>query len=341
MPERTVNTSNLSVGQEVKNYKALCLLLGESPTDGRTKQHQLKEWKRFFDWEKQGQKFIITDVYSKPLPKAIREGTTVYAKLIETLLVAHLSKQENYTYTATESQIFETLCMVNSNYKKIRDPNLYTALTSTKSSSPVLPINYIDFNQRSHKRLKEILHSALNSMVSRRLLEYTKETVIVIIHPDLDGTPIYENIVANSDEIKEILRIERQVMNEMGVDNIFQLYAQNKMQTYNQKVDSKLKEEFNWDHVYRRLKLVYNQSSLEGALEQTKKNLFKAADLHDIRINKEKLNLAIVNMFNTEAQKRTDKYVANPDDANTRLSYLEDPRYVVDQRFLTDYFIKY
>lgn len=339
MPERTVNTSNLSIGQEVKNYKALCLLLGETPTDGRTKQHQLKEWKRFFDWEKQGQKFIITDIYPEPLPKAMKEGT-VYAKLIETLLVAHLSKQENYTYTATESQIFETLCMVNSNYKKIKDPNLYIALTSTRSSSSVLPINYIDFNQRSHKRLKEILHSALNSMVSRRLLEYTKETVIVIVHPDLDGQPVYENIVANSDEIKEILRIERQVMNEMGVDNIFQIYAQNKMHTYNQKVDSKLKNEFNWDHVYRRLKLVYNQSSLEGALEQTKENLFKAADLHDIRINKEKLNLAIVNMFNTEAQNRTDKYTCS-DSANARLSYLEDPRYVVDQRFLTEYFIKY
>lgn len=340
MPDHNRILKTLTVGQEIKNYKVLCELLGETVTVGRTRQYQLKEWKRFFDWEKQGQKFIITDIYPEPLPKEMKEGT-VYAKLIETLLVAHLSKQENYTYTATESQIFETLCMVNSNYKKIRDPNLYTALTSTKSSSPVLPINYIDFNQRSHKRLKEILHSALNSMVSRRLLEYTKETVIVIIHPDLDGTPIYENIVANSDEIKEILRIERQVMNEMGVDNIFQLYAQNKMQTYNQKVDSKLKEEFNWDHVYRRLKLVYNQSSLEGALEQTKKNLFKAADLHDIRINKEKLNLAIVNMFNTEAQKRTDKYVANPDTTNARLSYLEDPRYVVDQRFLTDYFIKY
>lgn len=353
------NAQNLVVGQEIKGYRQLCELLDEQPTTGCSKTAQLKEWRRYFDWEKRGHKFIITDIYQEPIPKAMREGT-VYAKLIETLLVAYLSKQENFTYTATEPQIFETLCMVSPNYRKIRDKETFQYLTAPSGENSVSPINYIDFNNRSHKRLKEILYSALNSMVSRRLLEYNKETVIVITHEDIDSPrKVHENIVANPQEVKEIVAVERQVLNTMGADNIFQVYAANKTQEYYKNVDSILKEKFGWDHVYRRLRLIYNQPSLTEALEQTKRNLFKAADQQDVQINKQKLNAAIFNMFNTEAQKRVSRFKAEKEDTLSKMldsgewfgnnslpdkikykEYIGRAEYVTEQKFLAEYFVK-
>ena len=47
-----VDTSQLSEGLEVKNYRALCELVGEEPKTGNGKKAQLKEWERFFAVEK-------------------------------------------------------------------------------------------------------------------------------------------------------------------------------------------------------------------------------------------------------------------------------------------------
>lgn len=47
-----VDTSQLSEGLEVKNYRALCELVGEEPKTGNGKKAQLKEWERFFAMEK-------------------------------------------------------------------------------------------------------------------------------------------------------------------------------------------------------------------------------------------------------------------------------------------------
>lgn len=65
----SINTSRLQVGQTVKNYKELCALLGEKESAGNSRKAQLKEFARYFEWEKSGQKFLITDIYDTPLLK--------------------------------------------------------------------------------------------------------------------------------------------------------------------------------------------------------------------------------------------------------------------------------
>lgn len=57
------------IGMVVKNYKELCNLLGQEIKNGKSKKYQLEEFSRYFDWEKSGQKFIITDIYDTPLTK--------------------------------------------------------------------------------------------------------------------------------------------------------------------------------------------------------------------------------------------------------------------------------
>lgn len=65
----TMDCSKLNVGMIVKNYKVMCSLLNESVMSGSSKQYQLRRWKRFFDFDKQGQKFIITEIYETPKEK--------------------------------------------------------------------------------------------------------------------------------------------------------------------------------------------------------------------------------------------------------------------------------
>lgn len=64
-----MNIDKLEVGMEIKNYKEMCKLLGENVQAGNSKKHQLKNWCRYFSFEKIGQKFIIEDVYANEKPK--------------------------------------------------------------------------------------------------------------------------------------------------------------------------------------------------------------------------------------------------------------------------------
>ena len=53
-----INTNALKTNQIFKNYKELCEYLDEPIKTGKSKQLQLKDWERYFSYEKEGQKFI-------------------------------------------------------------------------------------------------------------------------------------------------------------------------------------------------------------------------------------------------------------------------------------------
>ena len=55
-----MNITNLKIGDTIKNYKEMCSLLGEKITNGgKSKEAQIKNWERYFQYERQGQKFHI------------------------------------------------------------------------------------------------------------------------------------------------------------------------------------------------------------------------------------------------------------------------------------------
>ena len=59
----------LYVGQEFKNYKVLCEFMEEKPKKSNSKLAQLKEWERYFSFERIGQKITITEIYDIPKDK--------------------------------------------------------------------------------------------------------------------------------------------------------------------------------------------------------------------------------------------------------------------------------
>lgn len=62
-------TSKLYTNQIFKNYKELCAFFDEKPTTGCSKQAQFKEWERYFSYRKEGNKFIVTEVFDTPKDK--------------------------------------------------------------------------------------------------------------------------------------------------------------------------------------------------------------------------------------------------------------------------------
>lgn len=60
---------DMYVGQEFKNYKEMCIWLGESIKDGCSKKAQIKEWKCNFNFDTIGNKIIITEIFDEPKKK--------------------------------------------------------------------------------------------------------------------------------------------------------------------------------------------------------------------------------------------------------------------------------
>lgn len=171
-----IDTSKFSVGTVIKNYKKLCELLNEETRTGNARIAQLKEFKRYFNWQKSGQKFIITDIYTDPLEKEDKRkfgNNSIYVKYIEVILLKYLSKKSGYTQTLTKRKWWELLGIVNHKY----------ATTSTqeleKLDYTVTEWEIKHFYQRCNKKLEEILFSALNSLKSRKLITYEVQTIIV------------------------------------------------------------------------------------------------------------------------------------------------------------------
>ena len=59
---------NLKEGMVIKNYKELCELLEIKPTTGRGKQNQLLLLNTWCDYHKQGNKFIIDNIFKEQKP---------------------------------------------------------------------------------------------------------------------------------------------------------------------------------------------------------------------------------------------------------------------------------
>lgn len=111
-----LDTSRLHPYSIVRNYKVMCELLGEQATTGNAKRSQLKEWERYFAFEKQGQKFLIGEIYDVPYPKLALANHSKYAKYIEFLIAAKLGGEGSRRKVVTKTELYKWLYLINDQY---------------------------------------------------------------------------------------------------------------------------------------------------------------------------------------------------------------------------------
>lgn len=81
------------IGLTVKNYKTMLELLQEKKKkngDNRAKQEE--NWHRFFNWKRDGNKFIITEVYDEPEIETIQSDKGKYINYFAYILINMLRK---------------------------------------------------------------------------------------------------------------------------------------------------------------------------------------------------------------------------------------------------------
>lgn len=281
----------LEEGMVVRNYKTMCELLHEKYNKGNSRKAQLKNWQRYFDYEKTRQKFIIVEIYPEPLPKVderIHNGKSIYSKHIELLLLDYLSKQKGNMAKLTKKKLLAILGMINSNYMN----EAYDL-----EDDMIDDIQLDHFYQRSYKKLSRILNDALCSLKNRRLVNYKSKKVIKITERNELGTTTDVLREATQDEENIIMEVEREVLMEMGYESIVQVYIFHQHKHFYKKVEKKLLDCYNIHYYYNQIDLWFYHEHIEQAKEKD-----------ELKMRKRMLNDEVVNYMNAQADRLLDKY---------------------------------
>ena len=290
-----IDTSVLKSGIVVKNYKEMCSILGEEICDGNSRKAQLKEWGRYFAWEKNGQKFIILDIYEEPFPKEDgRQNKNIYVQYIEVILMKILAKQRNNQepFYITTNQLWKILGMINKDYKNISLEDINDRI----SEYVISPFDMKKFYQRCNQRLREILFSSLNKMESRALIKY--EIEIVIVYLNEEGKMTYKP--ANDIQKEMVLKAERKALLDMGLESKQHAYAKFKETEFFDRVNAYLNEWYGWDYTFNRIKIIYNKPNILEAVQEDEMKL--RSDIEEIKQQRLSLNDKVVEALYKNAQ---------------------------------------
>lgn len=218
-----------------KNYKELCGVMEWTPTGGDSKKAQLKDLERYCNYEKQGNKFIIKEIFETPLPKEDNKGNTIYKENVDKLLL-HLCTEmydSKYKYIElTTNGILNKLHIINSNYSVGRN-NI-----DRFSRYLEVPIETIyDFFNSTYKKNKNITESALNRLKSQCLIDW------YLVHKvcTLDGD--YRK--ATDGELREIKEIEQEILKELKLKTKQDVFLHGKWNAFMKEKSQKLREEMN------------------------------------------------------------------------------------------------
>lgn len=277
----------LSKGMVIKNYPELCRILCQVSykTGSNSQKAQLKEFARYFKWEKHGQKYIVLEIYDEPLPKQDKRkngNNTIYVTYIEAILLKYLSCKKDFTCYLTKNQLFYLLGMINGYYKRITLDEL--ELIDTRITKWELD----NFYFRCNRKLNDILTSALRSLENRSLISSTEQHVIV--------TNRNEYYTANDYEIKRILNAEKIILEKMGMYSKSHVACCYKMGEFYTLLNEYVSEHYGWDHTFRRYKIVSNKEFLQQGIEE-----------NEIKLQRLLNNERIIEAINKNALKEVDK----------------------------------
>ena len=264
---------NIFQGLVVKNYKEMCKLLNEPVTNGNSKKAQEKNWKRYFSFTKQGQRYIITEVYAEPFPSddARKRKEGIYTKYVECLLMEILtSNSDGHALTISKNDLFETLGMVNERYHQYINnrPELVKTLNEIKDNSEAnedrntsREITLNDVNQfyiHAGFKLNDILNSALKSMKNRFMINY--RTHYMVRHQDVENGVVIDDYttMANDTEESYILAVQKKALRNLGYSNVVEIIFKNLYAAFQKECDKIIHNETDdWLYFYPVLHIVH------------------------------------------------------------------------------------
>ena len=251
-----LDTSKIEEGMLIKNYKQLCELLNLKVTTGESKQIQMREIERYMDLLKDGNSYVVLEIYDKPIPSTV---SSKYTKFIQNILLYYLSKQDVPVIYINKNELIRILGLVNNKYIEYK-----------KDNSKLLKIpnmdeyNIAEFYKRCDAKILSILESSLKSLKKRILLDYSDAYKIYYLGANKEY--IYK--IANVEEHQYILDVKKRVLNSLHLQSEYQIYLNPKLkQEYYRRINLTVEKEMCWEGVFQCYEIIYNQKHVIKELE--------------------------------------------------------------------------
>ena len=223
---------NLSVGQKIKNYKELCSILEIDVMSGKSKALQLKELSRFCRIKKDGNTFIVKNIYKQPIQKPMNSQGSPYYQLNELILCELILRNgEDNEWIVTPNFLASKMGYVN---KKFRE---YWNKKHKLSDEENIPLELIDkFYDKVSASYSNIILRTLKAMEKQRILLCNELTYVIdlkkghTITSEKDGEYTFQGKYnkkfreATKVEREEILRIDRELLDKFDCKNMSELY---------------------------------------------------------------------------------------------------------------------
>ena len=331
--------SKLKKGMIVKNYKILCGILEQPIKSGKSRKLQLANFRRYFDWEKSGQKFIITHIYDIPLTKEDKRklgNNSIYVKYIEVILLEYLSKKRGYTGTLIKRDWWKELGMINDKYKQ------KSALEGLGYSEKSWDVKH--FYQRCDDKLEQVFCSALKNLERRKLITYEIQTIIV--QHDEKGRKVF--LEATGRQKKQLWEEEQSVLKEQYEgERKKQVFLKNKKEEFYKKVSEKIKERYGWERYFIQIKISYTSEGigevypeLESKSQQERKELLNDKICEAVNKNaRNKFHKWKSSRDKWEKESQL-KFLKRDDSLRTEKPFCPPDTYLETQSFLKDELIK-
>lgn len=340
----------LTEGMLIKNYKELCALLDLPVRNGKSKRLQLEDLARFVQLEKQGNKFLVKEIYEMAKPKIDKRtlpgktgNNALYSKDIQALIIDYLAKQKDYCCFLSINAFLKELEMINKNYVTGKK-HVFKLSELTK-----IPVEVCyDYFNTTQVRLKEKLETALKGLRNRALIIWTPDIAVCarvlkekpeinelsdIKLKDRDSLNLsvaVEYRAATKEEKELIVSVENMVLKDMGLMSLQDAFYTGQWKAFKKKVNKYLLDEANIEFYYNAYNVVFNKENIAEAQR------LQASERKTIKSN---LNGNIHNMLNTNAatiNKRVNGY-----DTLSKGEYIQSiPEYVEYTETLNNTLIK-
>lgn len=288
-----MNVENLSEGLIVKNYKELCGLLGEKVKTGESKMTQLRKLNDYIDYQKDGNKFIITKIYSEDeiIINEVKKGRkSIYSDMIEVLMMDTLASKDSHLIIS-KSSLIKDMGLVNGNYKKGYKNQ---ELMATKFDMTVDYVN--EFYKLNDSNLNNVINSALNSLSKKRLIDFKIETMVKV------KNEINHRII-NPMERDLILKIDKLCMEKFKIKSLSDVNKLNHFSNHSElrKYREKLMSDTDIEFHYKVYDIVINHDFIEDDKVDLTNHILSEIE----RVNElEKLNSTFKNSIISNAEKR-------------------------------------
>lgn len=240
-------------GMVIKNYQEMISLLQETRKKTHDKkERQEKEWHRYFDWTREGNKYIITEVYEQPRVETIHNKKGRYINYFGYILLDILRQNEGMIHWF-KKQLFEEMRMKSYPYLK------YTEEIRDK---------YTDIVDET---INNIFESCVRQMQNKGLIKVEKTFEFMTTDEQI-LTPLTEDEQERYKQLEEDAYVDFAIIYHIDANDIGKIkktisyfHAWDK---YYRELGSLIDNEFGAD-IYRRIKITLVTDAVYDVDEKT------------------------------------------------------------------------